>query len=156
MKRLTALILAGALLLLPACAGQKGGNAAGADLGALAEQLLESQLFEETLNPVEEEMAEKLYSITGASSALLYVGSGASADELALFEFEDEETAQDAAELARARVADQRESFAGYIPEEVPKLDAAVVKSFGRCLVVCVSAGDGAEEIISDFFEQEG
>lgn len=154
MKKLMILILSGMLLLLSACAPSTG--EVKIDLDALADRLLESESFGEALNPVDDGIAEAIYNIENASSARLYVGSGAVADELALFQFEDEAAAQEAAELARARVENQRESFADYIPEEVPKLDNAVVKSFGRCLVVCISSNAKARDIISDFMEQEG
>lgn len=155
-KKTFALILAGSLLLLSACTPSADSQSAEIDLDALADKLLESELFDETLNPVDGAMAEKIYAVSDSSSVHLYVGSGAVADELALFEFEDETAAQEAVELANARVESQKESFAAYIPEEVTKLDSAVVKNFGRYLVVCVSGGDEAEKIISDFFEQEG
>ena len=156
MKNLMILILSGMLLLLSACAPSTGKKEVEIDLDALADKLLESESFGEALNPVDDGIAETIYNIENASSARLYVGSGAVADELALFQFEDEAAAQDAAELARARVENQRESFADYIPEEVPKLDNAVVKSFGRYLVVCISSDTKARDIISDFMEQEG
>ncbi len=78
------------------------------------------------------------------------------ADELALFEFSNEAEAQSAMPSAQARIAAQRDSFAAYIPEEVPKLDRAVIDAYGRYLAVCVSGGDGAGKIISEYFEQEG
>ena len=81
------------------------------------------------------------------------VGSGAVADELALFEFESKEDAEAAVEQAQARVTAQSESFADYIPEEVKKLDSAIVKTYGRYLVVCVSGGTEAGEIISEYFK---
>lgn len=154
MKHLTILILSGMLLLLSACTPSTG--EVEIDLDALADKLLESESFGEALNPVDDGIAEAIYNIEHASSARLYVGSGAVADELALFQFEDEAAAQDAVELAKARVENQRESFADYIPEEVPKLDNAVVKHFGRYLVVCIASDTKASDIISDFMEQEG
>lgn len=156
MKTLTALIFAGTLLLLSACGAPAGSEDFQIDMEALADKLLESELFGETLNQADDGIAEMLYDMDGASAALVYVGSGAAADELALFEFANETEAQSALSSAEARIAAQKDSFAAYIPEEVPKLDHAVVETYGRYLIVCVSAGDGASEIISDYFTQEG
>lgn len=156
MKHLIALVLAGVLLLLSACGAPTGTEDMEIDMEALAGKLLESELFEETLNKVDDGITEILYNIDGASTALVYVGTGAVADELALFEFSNDAGAQSAISLAEARIAAQKDSFATYIPEEVPKLDHAVIETYGRYLIVCVSDGEGASEIISEYFEQEG
>lgn len=156
MKKWMALILTGTLMLLSACGAPADAGDAAIDMEALAGRLLESGLFGEGLNQADDGIAEILYNIDGASAALVYVASGAVADELAVFEFANETEAQSAIPAAEGRIAAQRESFAGYIPEEVPKLDRAVLETYGRYLVVCVSEGEGAREIISDYFEQEG
>lgn len=154
MKKWIAVVLAGTLLLLSACGAPAGSEDIEIDLEALAGHLLESGVFEETLYKADDGIAEILYGIDGASAALVYIGSGAVADELALFEFADEAEAQSAISAAEARIASQKDSFATYIPEEVPKLDNAVVETHGRYLIVCVSGQDNASEIISDYLEQ--
>lgn len=156
MKKLIALILAGTFLLLSACGVPADTEDIQIDMEALANTLLESELFGETLNKADDGIAEMLYDIDGASAALVYIGSGAVADELALFEFANEADAKSAISSAEARIAAQKDSFAAYIPEEVPKLDHAVLETYGRYLIVCVSGEDGASEIISDYFAQEG
>lgn len=156
MKKWIALIMTGALLLLTACGGPSGAADVEIDLDLLAEQLLDSGIFEEPLNRTDPGIAEKIYGIAGAAEAQLYVGSGATADELALFAFADAESAQAAVQLAELRVADQRESFADYLPQEVPKLDRAVIQTRGPYLVVCISGSDDAGQIISPFLAQEG
>lgn len=155
MRRWKMLILTGALLL-SACGGPAEGGGVEIDMDGLADKLLESGAFAETLNRVDGEVAEMLYDVSGASSVQVYVGSGAVADELALFEFESEEDAEAAVASARARVDAQRESFAPYIPAEVPKLDSAIVETCGRYMAVCVSDSPEAGEIISEYFSQEG
>ncbi len=144
------------MLLLSACGGANDGPAdtdpVDVDLEELANSLMESGLFEETLNQVDSGVAEMLYSVTNASASYIYAGSGAVADELALFEFTSNEEAQAAVPLAEDRVAAQKDSFATYIPEEVPKLDDAVIETYGRYMVVCVSGNADAGEIISGYF----
>lgn len=156
MKNMIALVLTGILPLLSACGAPAGAEDMEIDMEALAGKLLESELFGETLNKADNGIAEILYDIDGASAAMVYVGAGAVADELALFEFSNETDAQSAISLAEERIAALKDSFATYIPEEVPKLDHAVIETYGRYLIVCVSDGDGASEIISEYFEQEG
>ena len=151
MKRILTIVLTVALVLLPACsAPQDEERKIGLD--ALAEELLESGIFEEELNPADGEIAEKLYGIGNAVSFQLYVGSGATASELALLEFEAEEDAAAALSLAQERVDAQTESFAAYLPGEVKKLEDAVIEQHGRYVVVCVSEGD-AGPILSNYFQ---
>ena len=155
MKKQMILCLAGLMLLFSACGTSAAGEDRTLDLEDMAEQILDSGVFEEPLNEAEDGIAELLYGITDAVDSHLYVASGAVADELALFEFEDEESAGEAVELAEARVSSQRESFASYLPAEVTKLDDAVIEVWGRYLIVCVSGDPGASLIISEYLEQD-
>ena len=150
MKHILPIVLTAALVLLSACSAPQNEERK-IDLDALAEELLESGIFEEELNPADGEIAEKLYGIDDAVSFQLYVGSGATASELALLRFEAEEDAQAALLLAQERVAAQKESFASYLPGEVEKLEEAIVERYGHHVVVCVSEGD-ADEILSKYF----
>ena len=106
MKKVLALVLTGIFLLLSACVGTA--EDVELDMAALAEKLLESGLFEETLNRADDGIAGLLYDISGSTAAYLYVGSGAVADEFALFEFEDAASAREAVaaaeEIGRAHV----------------------------------------------------
>ena len=83
MKKLTLVVMAAALIMLCACGEEKNTENKDVDLEALAGKLLESGAFAEELNRVDDGIADKLYGITNAKTAYLYVGSGAVADELA-------------------------------------------------------------------------
>lgn len=124
----------------------------GADLGAVAEELLKNAGFVDELNQADAATVEKLYGISGAKEAVVYISSGATAEEIALFSFETEKEAEQAEELAKARIDEQKESFESYVPEEVKKLDNAVIRRLGSRLAVCVADGDAAEEILSKYF----
>lgn len=121
-------------------------------LNAAAEELLKNAGFEDELNPADKATVEKLYGIGNAKEAVVYLSSGATAEEIALFSFESEEDAKQAEELARARIQEQKESFESYIPKEVKKLDDAVIKRSGKYLAVCVADGKEAGEILSKYF----
>lgn len=150
MKNVLIVLLTAALLLMPACSAAPEADR-DVDLDALAEELLDGDLFGEELDLADEGIAKKLYGIDGADVFRLYVGSGATASELALLRFDAEEDAQAALLLAQERVAAQKESFASYLPGEVEKLEEAIVERYERHVVVCVSEGD-ADEILSKYF----
>lgn len=154
MKNILILLLTAALILMSACSIQDKADLS-VDLEAAAGELLESGVFEEALTQADEDTAKKLYSIENAVSFRLYVGSGATASELALLEFGSEEDAKAALPLAQERVTSQKESFASYLPGEVKKLEDAVVEQYGRYVVVCISAGD-AGQILSKYFTAGG
>lgn len=151
MKNTLIVLLTVVLILMSACSASPNANQDVA-LDGLATELLSSDVFEETLTPIDDGIAKKLYSIDNAVSFQLYIGSGATASELALLEFETEEDAKAALSLAQERVAAQKESFAAYLPGEVKKLEDAVVEQHGRYVVVCVSAGD-AGPILSNYVQ---
>lgn len=122
------------------------------DLNAVAEDLLKNAGFADELNQADAAVVEKLYGISNAKEAVVYISSGATAEEIALFSFETEADAEQAQELAEARIQEQKESFESYIPEEVKKLDNAVIRRSGSRLGVCVADGKAAEEILSKYF----
>lgn len=150
MKNALLVLLTAALVLMSACSAPPNRDQ-DVDLGGLAEELLESGVFEEALTLADEGIAKKLYGIENAATFRLYVGSGATASELALLGFGSEEDAKSALPLAQERVDSQKESFASYLPGEVKKLEDAVVEQYGRYVVVCISAGD-AGQILSKYF----
>ena len=66
-------------------------------------------------------------------------GTGATAEELAVFETADAEAAAALVTKLEARNADRIENYSSYIPSEVPKLEDAVIISGGRYVVLCVA-----------------
>ena len=104
------------------------------------------------MNQADAATVEKLYGVSNAKEAVVYISSGATAEEIALFSFETQEEAKQAEELAEARIREQRESFESYVPEEVKKLDNAVILQSGNEVAVCVADGKAAKEILSKYF----
>lgn len=159
MKKIKTLMIAGMMAVtLAACGGQgtaetgEQNTSVSVQLDAVAEELLEGAGFEDELNQADAATVEKLYGIANAKEAVVYISSGATAEEIGLFVFETEEEAEQAEELVQARLEEQRESFESYIPKEVQKLDHAVICRSGCGLAVCVADGKQAEEILSKYF----
>lgn len=119
------------------------------DISSLTSELLEQAEFEDELSPVDDEVIKKLYDIEDYVNASVYLSSGATAEEIAVFEFDGRDTAAAGLKKAQERVEEQRTDFESYIPKEIPKLDRAVVKQEGNYVIVCVSNSGKAEEIIT-------
>ena len=148
MKKIFILLLT-FVLILSGCSA----NSKDIDAEKLADDLRNKVAFQDELTLTDENVAEKLYNIDDFAEAYLYIGSGATAEEIAVFKFDNADKAKAALDNAKQRIADQKEDFASYIPEEVKRLDNSVVKQYGTCLVVCVSEGEQAAKIISEYMK---
>ncbi|MCD8390574.1 MAG: DUF4358 domain-containing protein [Firmicutes bacterium] len=143
MKKITA-VIAGVimLLMLAAC-----GESISLDVNTAADALAENVEFSEELTEVSSNIALKKYGLDEetVSEAAAYCGTAAVVDEIAVFKTEDTEAVE---EKAREHIASQKESYESYAPNEVPKLDAAVIETVGDCVIVCVS-NDDSESVSS-------
>lgn len=146
MKKVGLYILV-ALFILTAC-GKKNTSI---DITKLSEDLLAHVPFIDELTQVDEKTVEHLYSIDNAVSEAVYIGSGATAEEIAIFQFASEEDADHALLSVQQRILDQKEAFESYIPMEVKRLDNAVLEKQGCYIILCVSDGTEAEKIIHNY-----
>lgn len=136
-------------LLLGACASQE----TKLDVRALADTLLQDVEFRGELVFVDETMTKMLYHIDSFTEAAVYVSGSATAEEIAVFAFADEAAAEQALESVKLRLQDQKDSFAAYLPAEVPAIENAVLLREGIYVILCVSDGTQAEEIITQYIK---
>lgn len=87
------------------------------------------------------------------SFSMYICGSGAFADEAAVFKMKDEADADALIEALEARSETKNKDFEDYIPEECPKIESAVIKSNGCYVIYAVSSdNEKAEEIFDGKF----
>lgn len=140
MKKFLSVIVHAALYLtLAACSGQA---AASFDPAADAETLLSSGAFSEALTEIDAPTACALYGIDEdtVTSCAVYGSTGTTAEELAIFACTDEDAAADAAQQLTYRVEDRIEELTNYLPDELPKLESAVVETRGSSVLLAVAA----------------
>ena len=147
-KRMLSFLLALALLFGLAGCGATGGSL---DIQTLADDLLKNGEFSDELWKIDDSMVQKLYNVDDYTQALVYVGSGATAEELALFAFPSEDAAAQGLQKAKDRLESQIADYRTYLPQEVPKLQNAVVKQWGNFVIVCVSPGSACGEIVARY-----
>ena len=147
-RRILPFLLSLAILFGLAGCGTTGGTL---DMQALADDLLKNGGFSDELWKIDDSMVEKLYNISDYTQAMVYVGSGATAEELALFAFPSEDAAAQGLQKAQARLESQIADYRTYLPQEVPKLRNAVVKQWGSFVIVCVSPGSTCGEIVARY-----
>ena len=156
MKRIVALAAA-ALMAVAVFSGcsQTGGKTITAPTDEVAQKLMDSLSFEYPLNQLPEDAANRLYKLDGSilEEQAVYVGTGgALADEVSVWRVKDEKDAKTVQEAAEKRVENQKASFQDYVPEEMPKLEKAVITVDGDTVILCVSGDpEKAKEVISSF-----
>ena len=142
MKKLFSLCVALAFtLILAACSG--GGAPAGAyDPDATAQALLDSGAFSDALDTVDQDTAAALYGIDAdtITGSAVYTSLSAGAEEIAVLVLTDEDAAAAALDGLEARVADQKAVLDSYQPDEVSKLDSAIVEQRGNSVLLAVAA----------------
>ncbi len=154
MKKFTCVFFA-VLFIISAAACSKGEQKSEPDIQSIADELISSDVFIEKLEPIDGDLGEVLYEIDpdDVSEALFYFSSGATAEELSLFKAADKDAAERIAAALERRVELQSNSFASYIPSEVPKLESADIRVFGSTVILCVSSdSETASELLDKYF----
>ena len=150
MKKTVVLILAACLLLgLTACGGKKE-----MDGQTLADDLLANADFTDSLSRLDDQVVPALYGLDAGdyTDCVVYCGTAATAEEIAIFQAVDEAAAGRIPTAAEARVASRIETYKDYGPAEAMKLEDAVVRQSGLYVVVVVcSDAAGAEKIVDQY-----
>lgn len=140
MKKLVSLALAAVLgLTLCACGG--GEKAAFAPEGTAAALLETPGVFSEELERLDDAVLEGFYGITEDDAVVLavsYCSTGATAEEVTVLFFEGVKEAQAFEEKALAHIDYQKEANESYRPQEMPKLDKAIVERRGESILILV------------------
>ena len=139
-----------ALCLLAACGSSETGKAY--DPAATAQALLDSGAFTQALDTVDKQTAcTALYALEEdtVTDCAVYTSLSAGAEEIAVLTLTDEQAAQTALEALEQRVEDQKAALKDYQPEEVAKLDSAVIVQRGNSVLLAVAAdAEKAQEVV--------
>lgn len=124
---------------------------------SVADAILNGGKFSEVLQPLSTEVAlSRLYSLdsTQIAEAAFYTNSQATAEEIAVVKVNSADYVDAVKEAFELRVSDQKEACADYLPDEMPKLDAAVIYT-NDCWVILTISTDSptVEGIIADIFK---
>ena len=137
MRRRIAFIV-GTILAFCLFAGCASGTAV--DVKTLAQQIANDVSFDEPLTELDPESAERVFRVEADEVAAVgaWVGSGATVDEVCVWDANDNDDAEDIEEVLAARVASRTEDYQDYKPDEVPKLEQAVLVRNGKYVALCV------------------
>jgi hypothetical protein len=152
-----ALVMAALAPALAGCGGRDDAEKT-LDMRGLAETLIGGVAFEDQLEEATADAFRALYAIDPSDETVtdfvLCTSTGATAEEVAVIEARDAESAAGVMELVRARIKAQKAEFENYAPAEMAKLNDPVLVSFGKYVILCLSNDNAAAEaIIGDFIE---
>ena len=110
--------------------------------------------YDDQLDQINDEDISYSIDVPKGVDAIMYMGSGSTAEEVAVFTAPDEETARTTEENVQSFLDDQSDSFEKYIPEETKRISNAVLEKKGKYVVLCVCGdSDKAKEIIEKAFK---
>ena len=104
----------------------------------------------DTLEEVDLSVAATLYGVEEAdiSDGTVYMSLSAGAEEIAVLVLADADAAAAALEGLEAHVADQRAALENYQPDEVSKLDGAILQQKGSSVLLAVCADPEAAKAV--------
>lgn len=143
------LFLAGmaAMTLLAGCGTGKSQNV---DVEALEKSLLNDIVYEDTLSKLSDEDISNYIDIPEGVTGVMYMGSGATAESVAVFTAPDKATADILEDNIEMYLRDQESAFEDYKPEEAKRIDNAVLEQEGKYVVLCVSGDSSKAEALID------
>lgn len=116
----------------------------------LANELLKEVDFDDELTLFAGDIS-KIYDMPEVEDYLIYIGSGATSEEIAIITLKNSSDEEDVKASLEKRVEEQKQNFANYVPEEVSRLEKSIIKSNEKYVVLCVSNDNQAEKIIDKY-----
>ena len=154
MKRILVFCLFSAVIAVGLIGCGKSDSVSTIDITELGHILTENIEFEDELNIIDDSTAVKLYNIDDFTKSQVYVSSGATSEEIGIFEFDSVEKAKHGFDMAKSRIEEQKSAFELYVPQEVMRLEDAIVKRWGRYVITCVCDDSvAAERIIARYLK---
>lgn len=156
MKKFVALLAAAALTAALAACSSGGNEAAEYEL-SLVDELASCGAFSEELEPLDADVLWSLYRLESAgltreqlTDAAALRSAGATCEEAAVLLLADEAAAQAAAQALEDYVDNQIQSNENYRPQEIPKLENALVDQRGSSVLLLVANDmDAAQALLS-------
>lgn len=147
--RLAPLVLT-LFIALSACGG--GATATPFDPEAASKALLDSAAFSDALDSVSTSAICAAYGIdeSTVTGCAAYLSLSAGAEEISVFTLTDKAAATTALESLNKRVTDQTEALKSYQPEEVAKLEKAIVLQRENSILLVVAADAAAAQTVID------
>ncbi|WP_164706672.1 DUF4358 domain-containing protein [Intestinibacillus sp. Marseille-P6563] len=104
--------------------------------------------FTDQFETLDKEGACRVYGVDEelVEDSAALAGSGATAESLSVWQAVDASSAEKVEEQLQVFVDGYIEGYSDYKPEEVPKLESAIMSREGQYVILCISADNAAAE----------
>ena len=111
------------------------------DIDELAAKIMETGAFTDDLAKIDSEMIKDDYGFTNEEikEIVSYQGSGATSEEIVILQVKDKSQINDVKSKIDTRLAERKEAFESYLPEEVGKIDNNILKVEGNYVILCIA-----------------
>ncbi|WP_312644297.1 DUF4358 domain-containing protein [Hydrogenoanaerobacterium sp.] len=154
MKKTFTTVLAVILAIGAVLSGCGKQAAAEVDVSAVAQALQSGLTFQDEMNEIAESRLGDFYPTIDASTLngfKMYKGaSGATAEEIAVFQAKDAASVKEIETAIQTRLEDLKLQFEDYVPAEVKKITDAVTETSGNVVVLVVADDAAAAQKIVD------
>ena len=124
------------------------------DTAELARSLATEITYDDTLQELEQDEISMYMELPEDVEAVVYMGSGSTAEEVGVFAAKSNDEAKNTLESVQKFLDDQQDSFEDYKPEEAKRVGSAVIEQKGNYVILCVSGdSDSAKKIIEKAFQ---
>lgn len=147
MKKILSAALCVMMCILCMSCGTKGEL----DAAAAAGELLSAGIFDEELSEVKQSVAQKRVNVSEEDIAecIAYSGTRAVVDEIVIIKAVSADAAENAEEAFKAHIDAQKQVYADYNADEMPKLEDAFTAVYGDYAVMIVSKDSAkAQDIV--------
>ena len=140
LKKIVCLLLAVIMVLpMPACGKEKNEDVKEYDGNALMQALLNQVKFDDAMSSVGDFATLYFPEVPSSATISMYTGSGYYADEVVLISMQSAEDLETVMASVDKHLEQMNAQFKNYIPEEVAKIDNAVIWQGGSHVIVCIS-----------------
>ncbi len=157
MKKIIALVCAFLALTSVFFAGCRSTDNVQIDVNELAGRLLNEVEYEDEMVEIEFDVLDKFYVIDTSvikSCKVYKSSSGATAEEIAVFEAKTANDVDVIKNAVRQRVEDLEFNFKDYIPKELDKIEKAQAAVIGKYVVLfIVNDYDAAKSIVNEYIK---
>lgn len=144
------------IAMLASGCGKENKEITEADAAAMLESLLADVSFDTQLSLVEKNTELYFPDLPEGTVIQFYTGSGYYADEVAMFTLANASSSNEAVEVIENHVEELKNQFMNYVPEEVGKIDDAIVFQNGSYIFLCITDDtETAKEILENKKEEQ-
>lgn len=136
------------LIMLLACLAGCSQKAVDLDPQTAAKTLTDASTGDSPLSKLDLDAALALYGLTSGEVAdgSIYIGNSGTVDEVSVWKAVSDSAANTIEDRVRDRIATQKDVYADYRPDEIPKLNNAVVVRRGQFVILFIDGDSKAAQ----------